>query len=106
MKHVNLQVVLSRNTNKLMGKCSIFAQNIVGIIKAKVRPKMTLFSLRLKQHLHHIVQAMLPLKELGICNLPGCTKYNYQDPANGRVHPFCSRTHASQAIQIGMYSKL
>ena len=44
---------------------------------------------------------MLPLEERGECSLPECKEYRYQDPANGRVHPFCSRSHASEARQIG-----
>ena len=35
------------------------------------------------------------------CNLPGCNKPKYVDPANGRVHDYCGRTHANQAQAAG-----
>ena len=38
----------------------------------------------------------------GTCSLPGCTRPKYRDPANGRVHNFCGRTHATQARAQGL----
>ena len=35
------------------------------------------------------------------CSLPGCTKQRYVDPANNRVHDYCGRTHANQALSRG-----
>ena len=37
------------------------------------------------------------------CNLPGCKKPKYVDPANGRVHDYCGRTHANQAQAAGKF---
>ena len=37
----------------------------------------------------------------GTCSLPGCTRPKYRDPANGRVHDFCGRTHANEARAQG-----
>jgi hypothetical protein len=39
----------------------------------------------------------------GTCSLPGCNRPKYRDPANGRIHDYCGRTHASQAIAQGVY---
>ena len=44
---------------------------------------------------------MLSPQECGKCQLPGCEEHRYQDPANCRVHHFCSRSHASQARAKG-----
>ena len=45
----------------------------------------------------------LQIAGYGICSLPGCNRPKYQDPANGRIHYFCGRTHASQAKAQGVY---
>lgn len=37
------------------------------------------------------------------CIFPNCTKPRYVDPANGRVHDYCGRTHANQAQATGSY---
>lgn len=37
----------------------------------------------------------------GTCSLPGCGLPKYCDPANGRVHDYCGRSHAYQAQQQG-----
>lgn len=36
------------------------------------------------------------------CIFPNCTKPRYVDPANGRVHDYCGRTHANQAQATGL----
>ena len=38
----------------------------------------------------------------GTCSLPGCIRPKYFDPANGRVHDFCGRTHTTQARAQGL----
>ena len=35
------------------------------------------------------------------CSFPQCTSPKYYDPANGRVHDFCGRSHAYQARMQG-----
>ena len=45
---------------------------------------------------------MLFREDIGTCDLPDCVKMKYQDPSNGRVHNFCSRSHAEQAKLEGM----
>ncbi len=51
---------------------------------------------------------MIALSERGSCSLPGCEESRYQDPSNGRIHEFCSRSHASQSKpkQTGMGLRL
>ncbi len=49
---------------------------------------------------------MIALSERGSCSLPGCENSRYQDPSNGRIHEFCSRSHASQSKQTGMGLRL
>ena len=44
---------------------------------------------------------MIPREECGVCGLPNCKAYRYQDPANGRIHQFCSRSHAFEAKKKG-----
>ena len=39
----------------------------------------------------------MALTSHGTCQLPGCTRPKYCDPANGRVHDWCGRGHAYQA---------
>ena len=39
--------------------------------------------------------------EPGICSLPNCGSPKYQDPSNGRIHEFCSRTHALAGMWHG-----
>ena len=46
----------------------------------------------------HVIVAPTMREE---CALPGCSKPRYQDPANGRIHDFCSRTHAAMANKSG-----
>ena len=41
------------------------------------------------------------LSSAGTCSLPGCSRVKYVDPANGRVHDYCGRSHAFQAQQQG-----
>ena len=51
---------------------------------------------------HSIVIASEPNLAHGeTCSLPGCAKPKYVDPANGRVHDFCGRTHANEAHARG-----
>ncbi len=37
------------------------------------------------------------------CQFPQCTSPKYYDPANGRMHDFCGRSHAYQARVQGTY---
>ena len=37
----------------------------------------------------------------GTCSLPGCMSPKYCDPANGRIHPYCGRSHAALARAQG-----
>ena len=46
----------------------------------------------------------LQIAGFGTCSLPGCNRPKYRDPANGRIHDFCGRTHASQARAQGVYN--
>ncbi len=39
----------------------------------------------------------------GICQFPQCGRQKYCDPANGRVHDFCGRSHAYRARVEGTY---
>ncbi len=48
-----------------------------------------------------LVLPVLLVEERGECNLPNCTDPRYQDPANGRIHLFCTRSHASEAARTG-----
>ena len=47
------------------------------------------------------VPADMPLSAAGYgtCSLSGCNAPKYRDPANGRIHDYCGRTHAFQALQ-------
>lgn len=45
---------------------------------------------------------MLKPNELGLCKLVDCDRSRYQDPSNGRIHEYCSRSHAFLAKETGM----
>lgn len=46
--------------------------------------------------------AMLKPENRGTCKLADCEKFRYQDPSNGRIHEYCSRSHAFLAKETGM----
>jgi len=45
-------------------------------------------------------------KSADCCILPGCKSPKYVDANDGTVHPYCGRTHAEQAKQLGILRML